>query len=457
MSEHEHHVSDDELERFAGLLADGVPDPSHNGDGPGPHNGDVDVDLEPVIFETLREFEKRELPPSVSLVGTHRDGTNLLPQFGWVMPWGKAGSGKTSLVVDLLFHAACGIAWLGYEIGRPLRIVAIVNEGVPGALQDKLVQKLERWEHDSEAVRDNVAVYASPWGAFSFRNEALVSHARDFCVDFGADYIALDPLHTFGTSGSGAPDETEAFKHQLRSFGLWDDLGVITSHHANKAGMVSGDWTRHPDTVFHVEKDGKNPATKFTLEKARPADPDELGVPCLLKWAVSSMGYSREALPTPDVFDEKAQIAKLLVELRKAGKPLGKDALVKLVGGTHAHSRTAIEKALHDGSIVDLIPHRERAYQLVIGAVSTQMTVDGDLTVEDEPTVLDGHDVDEPQTRMDRASATVERASTVPDGEELPPDNGSSPSTVDPPVKGGDGDSTVGTGPTTDDDNPFLS
>jgi hypothetical protein len=309
----------------------------------------------PIIFETLRSFLVRDVPQSESLVGVARDGTNLLPRYGWVMPWGKEGSGKTSILVDLLFHACAGIDWLGYSVGRSLKVVAVVNEGVPGGLQDKLRQKTERWEH-SDDVLDNLAVYASPWGEFTFANERMVEHAKDFCQDFEADYIALDPLHTLGTTGVGSPVETEAFKHMLRTFGLWDWIGIITAHHSNKAGMLSGDWGRHPDTVIHVEKDGKAPATKYTLHKARPADPTELGVPCLLEWVIDTLGYTRKELSTPASFDEEAGLAKALEVLGKADGPLGKEKLTVAIGQTAAHARKAIEKWVQDGLIVDKTP-----------------------------------------------------------------------------------------------------
>lgn len=252
------------------------------------------------VFEPLREFLKRQLPKSESLVGVPRDGTNLLPRYGWVMPWGREGSAKTSVLVDLLFHAAAGRNWTGYQTARPMRFVAIVNEGIPGGFQDKLEQKTRVWDGPLDPILDNIAVYASPWGEFTFRNRTITRHARDYAIDFGADYVALDPLHTLGTTGAGTPQETEEFKHMLRRFGLWDDLGVITAHHANKSGMVSGDWARHPDTVIRLEKDGKNPATRYTLEKARPADPAELGVPSLLEWETATLGYRRVRLDAPE-------------------------------------------------------------------------------------------------------------------------------------------------------------
>ncbi len=379
-------------------------------------NGTEDAEGDPptpIVFETLRAFLERDVPKSESLVGVTRDGTNLLPRYGWVMPWGKEGSGKTSILVDLLFHACAGIDWLQYPIGRALKIVAVVNEGVPGGLQDKLKQKTERWEHD-DAVLDNLAVYASPWGEFTFANERMVEHAQDFCRDFQADYIALDPLHTLGTTGVGSPVETEAFKHMLRAFGLWDWIGIITAHHSNKSGMLSGDWGRHPDTVILLEKDGKAPATKFTLHKARPADPTELGVPCLLDWTIETLGYTRRELSAPTSFDEEAGLAKALETLAAADKPVGKEALAKAVGQTLEHARQAVVRWIADGSIVDQTPEM-RSFKLVLPS-----------SVGDESTQNDETDENDPQTSMVEPHSSVGQASTNSDASHISPDSASS-------------------------------
>jgi hypothetical protein len=248
-------------------------------------------DEPPIAFATLRDFLKLPLPAAESLVGSRRGGTNVLPANGWMMLWGPADSSKTSLVADLAFHVACGRQWLRYPTLRPLRLIVIVNEGIPGGLQDKLAEKLELWDGDKDLAQDNISVYVSPWGEFTFRNSHMVDHLEQHARDFRADYIVLDPLHTVGPKGSGTPEETEHFKHLLRDFGLWNWIGFLTAHHSNKNGMVSGDWTRHPDTVVHVEKEPKRPATRYTLEKARPADPEEIGIPCILEWITESKGY----------------------------------------------------------------------------------------------------------------------------------------------------------------------
>jgi hypothetical protein len=396
-----------------------------------------------IIFEPLRDFLKRDLPPSVSLVGAARDATNLLPQYGWVMPWGRAGSGKTSILVDLLFHAAAGIAWLGYPIARPLRIVAIVNEGIPGGLQDKLAQKLERWGHDPAPVLDNLFLYASPWGEFTFASERMVDHARAYALDVDADYVALDPLHTFGTSGSGAPDETEQFKHRLRDFGLWADLGIITSHHANKAGMVSGDWMRHPDTVFHVEKDGKNPATRYTLEKARPADPAELGVPQLLHWLVETYGYERETLDVTPTFDEAEALASVLDALSRADGPMGKQALAEAVGGTNARVLEVIAHAIKSGEIVDLTPEK-RSFKLVLPG-----------SFEYEPKQPEATLFDEAQKGMVEPSSSFDDAPKEPEAAEAAPEDRSVPSASAPSLEGDEVAEVTNGAEADDDDNPF--
>lgn len=372
-----------------------------------------EIVVAPIVFETLRSFLVRDVPQSEALVGVARDGTNLLPRYGWVMPWGREGSGKTSILVDLLFHACAGTDWIGYTIGRPLKIVAIVNEGVPGGLQDKLRQKTERWEH-SDSVLDNLAIYASPWGEFTFANEGMVEHAKDFARDFGADYVAMDPLHTLGTTGVGSPIETEKFKHTLRDFGLWDWLGVITAHHSNKAGMLSGDWGRHPDTVIHVEKDGKQPATKFTLTKARPADPRELYVPCLLEWVIESLGYVRHDLKALAAFDEEDAFQKATVLLQKATEPLRKGDLVEVIGQTAEQARHAVDKWIGEGRIVDLTPEK-RSFKLTLPSSVEPFATEPDATL------LGGV-----RTGMVEPHSSVGNTATNADTTQSPPEGASS-------------------------------
>lgn len=308
-----------------------------------------------IVFVTLRHFLEFDFPPAESLVGHLRNGTNLLPRFGWVMPWGPAGSSKTSVLVDLCFHTATGRQWLHYPTQRAIRIVVIVNEGVPGGLQDKLEEKIELW--DGDAPLDAIAVYASPWGEFTFRNERMFRHLQDYARDFEADYVAGDPLHTLGTIGSGTPQETEDFKHLLRRFGLWEWIGVITPHHTNKAGMVSGDWARHPDTVFRLEKEGKRPATKLTLEKARPADPLELGVPQLLEWVVETKSYRRVEIGQSQTVTDEEMLDRIRAELART-TDIAMSKLQEAVTGDSKRISALVKDEIAAGRILNTSPKK---------------------------------------------------------------------------------------------------
>lgn len=420
-----------DIDALVALMRETWAVPEANGAEPPPP-----VDPDQIHFETLREFLARELPPAESLVGVTRNGTNLLPRYGWVMPWGREGCGKTSILVDLLFHAAAGIDWLVFPVSRPLRIVCVVNEGIPGGFQDKLAQKVEAWTGDTDAVLDNVAIYVSPWGEFSFRDEAIAAHARDFALDFGADYVALDPLHTLGTTGAGTPQETEEFKHVLRRFGLWEDLGVVTAHHSNKAGMVSGDWARHADTVMHLEKDGKNPATKMTLQKARPADPHQLGAPVLLAWLTDSLSYAWQEVGVGAKLSDADVLARVLAALGDADGPLGMGALQERTGGDTKRVRRVVLDALAapKGPIVDLATGAG-GYKLALRPVGENRE---NRTNE--------------QTRMDTGLTAGEPGEPDAPGAGFARSGGAGPVSPCPP----EGDTGTGTDGPPDEVNPFL-
>lgn len=398
----------------------------------------------PIVFETLRNFLKRPLPKAESLVGTVRGGTNLLPRYGWVMPWGREGSAKTSVLVDLLFHAAAGLPWLHYPVARELRVVVIINEGVPGGLQDKLDEKRGMWQGDTDKVLDNLAMYVSPWGEFSIKDSRMADHARAYALDFEADYVALDPLHTMGTTGGGLPQETEAFKHLLREFGLWQDLGVITAHHSNKNGMVSGDWARHPDTVIHLEKDGKNPATKLTLQKARPADPDELGVPQLLEWVRETMGYRRVQIEQRTSLSDEELRTRITDALATADEPLSMSALQEIVTGEDKRVSALVKADLTVGRIVNKSTHKGR-FRLTLPLPGENT----DAEYADKPK-------EEEQTRMDTEVLLGAPSPPTRKAEQDPPMVGVYSASSLPPCKGG-GEEAQSTTTAADRDHPVLA
>jgi hypothetical protein len=174
--------------------------------------------------------------------------------------------------------------------------------------------------------------------------------------------------------------------------------------------MVSGDWARHPDTVLRLEKDGQNPATKLTLEKARPADPAELGVPMLLEWVVESFGYRRRELNEGPRHSDNELVEAIYAEL--GTRPVGMTALLAAVGHDRNRVRAIIERELESGRIRN-ISTRNRYFELVIAETAASDSSDSiDSPVENE------------QTRINTGLGINETAPSIP------------PNDADPPIEG---------------------
>src|SRR5262249_2339536 len=99
----------------AGRLVDALQAPTNGMAASAPFAGDLDA---------LRA--ERAGPPD-ALVGN--TDTVLLPVGGLLILFAKGGRGKTTLTIDLALHAASGVDWLGFRIGRPLRVLFVENEG----------------------------------------------------------------------------------------------------------------------------------------------------------------------------------------------------------------------------------------------------------------------------------------------------------------------------------------
>jgi hypothetical protein len=65
-------------------------------------------------------------------------------------------------------------------------------------------------------------------------------------------------------------------------------------HHPNKAGQVSGDWGRHPDTRIELLRDGDRPRTKLDWAKTRWArvPAEDFPKKWLLEWVPETQGYT---------------------------------------------------------------------------------------------------------------------------------------------------------------------
>jgi hypothetical protein len=250
-------------------------------------------------FSTYDEFAAREFPPAEPLLG--EKGKILLARGSLLMTYGADGSGKSTWQIDGIVHLAAGVDWLGIPVPRPVRILVIENEGPPSLFQQKLRDKINDWEGPDPGP--NLHVFCAPWGEFSFADPDARATLNEYCDEHQIDLVAANPTLGLGVGASGKPDETEQFKDWLVECGLKTRRAFWLLHHENKAGQISGDWGRHPDTKVSLQRDGDHQRTKLDWAKTRWAtlDPEEKLV--MLEWVTETEGYTVTTLAAATTSD----------------------------------------------------------------------------------------------------------------------------------------------------------
>jgi hypothetical protein len=248
----------------------------------------------PFRFVPFREFTKHPFPDAEPLLG--KRGAIYLARGSLLIVYGGDGAAKSTWTIDAIAHLASGRDWLGIPVPRPVRCLLIENEG-PGALtRFKLEAKAASW--DGPDFTDNLDVFTEPWGAFTFADEVARKLLTDYCDERSIDVVMANPTLELGVAGSGRPEETSEFVGWLKECGLDDRRAFWLLHHLNKAGQISGDWGRHPDTKVLLQRDGNRQRTKLDWQKTRWAtlDPEQKAV--MLDWIVETEGYEVKPLDT---------------------------------------------------------------------------------------------------------------------------------------------------------------
>jgi len=264
-----------------------------NGDAPEhDHAGDRHYE-----FQTYAEFATREFPDAKPLLGER--GALLLGVGTLLMVYGADGSGKSTWTIDAVVHLAAGVDWLGFPVPRPVRICVIENEGPPSLFQQKLADKIASW--DGPDPTPNLFVLSGPWGEFSFADANGRAALREYCDAHQVDLVTANPTLGLGVGASGKPNETQQFVDWLVECGLKSTRAFWMLHHQNKAGQISGDWGRHPDTKVLLGQDGNLPRTKCEWAKTRWMTPRPK--PMMLDWVPETQAYTVTEIDTRKVSD----------------------------------------------------------------------------------------------------------------------------------------------------------
>ena len=158
--------------------------------------------------------------------------------------------------------------------------------------------------------------------------------------------MTANPTLGLGVAASGRPDETQQFVDWLVECGLKGERAFWLLHHENKAGQISGDWGRHPDTKVSLQQDGNRPRTKLDWAKTRWATLTQETEPAkvsMLEWITETQGYSVTELDTVGASDAELEerIADYLAE-----HPLSSTTTVETeVKGTASRIRKRARRA----------------------------------------------------------------------------------------------------------------
>jgi hypothetical protein len=209
-----------------------------------------------------REFADVDEASAEPLLGDADD--TVLSAGGTMMLFGKGGSGKTTLELDLAVHLTAGLPWFNIPVPRQCSVLLLENEGPRGKFRVKLRTKFRTWN------ADNLLVVESPWGEFTFDDEKLRAALVDVIQENDVDVLMAGPVLQLGVKGGGTPSEITEFMKLVDRVrvDLSRPLAVVLVHHDNKAGTVSGAWEGMTDTLAHVYAYG-NGTTRIEWEKVR--------------------------------------------------------------------------------------------------------------------------------------------------------------------------------------------
>lgn len=267
----------------------------------------------PLFARSLDDFIAAKHDAPRALLGDEDDV--LLPAHGLMLLVAKGGKGKTTLVVDQVFHLASGIDWLGFDVARPLRVLIVENEGPREPFRVKLERKRAAWPHP---ITGAIFVHDQDWGQAKLNAPEFVEGLNRFVVEKQIDLIVGDPLDTLGMEGVGSPEDTRNMVELLKRAGLFSTVAWEVLHHSRKEGVTdavdeaAGAWGGKPDSMVALEKLPGNRA-RLSFPKVRWSRRGERGS-YLLAFDPEAESFELVREESTEERDLTAEIEALLTE-----------------------------------------------------------------------------------------------------------------------------------------------
>ena len=200
-------------------------------------------DREPHWYEkpVMECFPAREALEHPQPVPDDIIGPRVLTEGGMWLIAGPPKVGKSDFLLSLLTHAAAGLNFLCFKVGRPLRVFYAQAELERPYLEERLRAIVERNRSLLEPGLENLTIS----NRFHFQMDAagveMLARTIDLIyADQPPDILVLDPFRNIyqpGLSGGDVNADLMAFFRErleklLASVGPW--TGLILVHHTNK-------------------------------------------------------------------------------------------------------------------------------------------------------------------------------------------------------------------------------
>jgi hypothetical protein len=276
----------------------------------------------------LEAFLEADLELAVALLGD--TDNSLLVQGGLHVLAGPPSVGKTTLVLDAVFHLCSARAWLGATVERPINVLLIENEGPQQKFQQKLKEKVAAW---GEIPAGTIHVHTWRWAGFDFNDSESMERLMNFLAFWEIDLVVGDPLDTLGMKGIGSPEDTREFVKLLVPFGLGATTGFLFLHHLRKEASkseideVTGAWGARLDTLMVLKGTESKDELRLSFPKLRWAEERPPVILGKLRAAKSFELLAEEV--HAEVDDQKAEtlMRRIVEALRKRGGILERPAL----------------------------------------------------------------------------------------------------------------------------------
>lgn len=302
-------------------------------------------------FKPLTLAELLMLPPKVWLVDQFVGAGDL------AMLYGPPGSGKTFVVIDLLFAACLGRQFaMRFDVLRPLTVAYCAGEGVSG-LPARFAAAAERWDVSDLA---NLTVFdAAPQMFDESSADAIGRFVAEWQERQAAgqvkalDLLVIDTMHsaTVGADENSAQDMGRVLgmaKDAIKRLGCT----VLMLHHSNKAGTAERGSSALKGAM-DAQIEVKPVAGKFVMHCEKLKDGEQ--------WKdqtfdLVAMGDSVRVWwdePGGELPSSKGKLgAKLLTELQhRPGKKFTAKQLAEAAGATQSNTLGALARLVEKGDV----------------------------------------------------------------------------------------------------------